>query len=85
MQLIWKIPFRILLDIIASLTFLFQGSVQHFFAVLKAEISFLWKLPGTWRKRKKWNHYDGELYPKLIIWQYFVRGKKTFADLIETN
>ena len=81
LQLLWKIPVRILLDLLASLTFLLQGSFGHALAVLKAEIFFLMKLHHTWSKRKRWNHYNGGLYPKLIVWEYFIRGRKTFEDM----
>ena len=71
-----------LLDVIACLRFLLQGSFSHFAAVLKAEIYFLLKtalLPGLNGKGGKGLAVNYQ--QTLIVWEYFVRGKQTFQSL----
>jgi len=81
-QLIWKIPVRIVLDLIACLRFLLKGSIKHFAAVLKAEWFFLIRLPVTWAKRSQCNApFKSKLCKTLIVWDYFIGGKKTFQAI----
>jgi GT2 family glycosyltransferase len=83
LALLWKLPLRILLDFVASMRFLGTGSVSHFRAVVKAEIQFLWTFPQTWDNRQGALPYcSKDLYPGFIIWDYFVRGKKTFDQIV---
>jgi len=81
-ELLWKLPVRMALDLIAGIRFLLQGSFRHFLAVLKAEVAFLFRLSSVWKKRKKCKlPYQYRLYPVFIVWNYFIRGRKTFKSL----
>ncbi len=85
-DLIWKIPFRICLDLIASIRFIFMGSFSHFLAVLKAEFVFLLSLPRTWSKRRLSKApYNSRLFPVILVWRYFVIGNRTFQSLPEAD
>ena len=82
LQLIWKLPVRMMLDLVAALRFLLTGYAAHTGAVIKAEIAFIGRLPGTWAKRAQFKApFNSELYGGVIVWDYFVRGKKTFRLL----
>jgi GT2 family glycosyltransferase len=85
-QLITRIPARLILDGAAALRFLMIGELKSIGAILKAHFSFYYNLPylnrmrnRNKRKRKPWDlsgYYSG-----VIIWQYFVKGKKRFSEL----
>ena len=82
LALIWQIPLRILLDIIAAFRFLLQGSTAHSLAVIKAEWNFFLSFYRTWQKRKQLAlPFENSLTPILLVWQYFVRGRKTYKEL----
>ena len=76
----WKLPIRLFLDGVALLRFLFNGQWTHAWAVVKAEASFLWTIPKTLSKRTSANA-PMKLYNKVIVWEYFVRGRRTFGEL----
>ena len=81
-HLFWKLPCRLALDMVASIRFLLQGSLRHFLAVLKAEMAFWIRLPRTWAKRNKQPYpYISPLFESVIVWEYFIRGRKTFQSL----
>ncbi|MCK9481074.1 MAG: glycosyltransferase family 2 protein [Bacteroidia bacterium] len=74
---------RLVLDHVAAYKFLFTGKVSHFFAVAKAHFRFITSL-RHWTKQNH-NHYQLKtvkgLYPRSIVLDYFLRGKKKFSDL----
>ncbi|GJM29272.1 MAG: glycosyl transferase family 2 [Cyclobacteriaceae bacterium] len=83
-DLVWKLPTRVVLDLIACLKFFLQGSFSHFTAVLKAEMAFLVRLPDTWHKRTKFHApYRSQLFKTLIVWDYFVKGRSTFQAIAD--
>ncbi len=87
-KLWWKLPIRIMLDLIAALTFLLQGSPADFGAVIRATGSSLWKLPHNLGKRKRIatqvpSFNAAKQYKGLLIADYYLLGKKTFKDLKE--
>jgi GT2 family glycosyltransferase len=85
-SLVWKFPIRIVLDIIAGIRFLLLGSFQHFTAVVRAEIKFFINLPRTWNKRRlNRSSYNAQLFNSLVVWDFFIRGKKTFRAIAQTD
>jgi GT2 family glycosyltransferase len=84
-QSIWKIPFRIALDTIAAWKGLFTGSGVTFIAIAKAHLHyFRWlffyrskKILSHMLNEKLYGHYHG-----LVIWDYFVKKKKTFLEIV---
>jgi GT2 family glycosyltransferase len=82
----WKIPFRMMLDQVAALKMLLSGDGGYFVAVIKAHLAFInWiffqkKRSGTYQK-KKLTLLDG-VYNGNIVWQHFVKKKKTFTEIV---
>ncbi|GAA4349656.1 glycosyltransferase family 2 protein [Hymenobacter saemangeumensis] len=77
---------RLLLDGVAGLKFLAAGQFRDFMAVLRAHFSFYSKL-GYWRQQRqaarprlRVQERPG-VYPGSIVWAYFAKGKKKFAEL----
>jgi GT2 family glycosyltransferase len=75
--LLWKLPFRIMLDDVAALRFLFTGQGKHAWAIVRAHISVFVKLGSNLSKRTS-NHSPNStgIYPGLLIWQHFIKKKK---------
>lgn len=85
-KLLWLIPFRLVLDGLAGLQFLFQGKFREIGTIIKAHFHFYGRF-GKWlrhrkKARKTLTHRNEEgIYRKSIIWQYFALRKKTFSQL----
>ncbi|MCP4460871.1 MAG: glycosyltransferase family 2 protein [Cytophagales bacterium] len=76
-QLIWKLPFRLVLDGLAAIKMAFESSPRHLTAIAKAHVHFYWRLPRNFRKRKV-------VSPPRSIWllnEHFLKGKKRFDDI----
>lgn len=82
-QLFWKMPARMFLDAISALVAVAkEKNFKTLWAIEKAHFSFFAAIPSLLKKRKKIQHYkDHALFPKSVVWQYFVGGKKTFDEL----
>lgn len=84
-ELWWKLPLRMVLDIIAALKFTFFDSPVHGFAVIRALFSFLFHLRRDWKKRSSRADLkkDSEMpvYRKMIVGEYFLKRRKTFPEL----
>jgi GT2 family glycosyltransferase len=86
--LLFKLPFRIVLDAIAAYRGLFSGNIGYFMAIVKAHFHF-----GKWfifnQKKslfvKPNNSIPKGLYAKSILWDYFVKKKTTFSEIIDTK
>jgi hypothetical protein len=82
----WKIPFRILLDIIAGFRALLTGNPKEMQAIFRAHIQFLSGL-GQWLRKRKDARTQIEsanvtgVYPHSVVVDYFIRGKRKFSDL----
>ncbi|MBS1742926.1 MAG: glycosyltransferase family 2 protein [Bacteroidetes bacterium] len=84
-QVLWTIPARIILDAIAAWKELLNGDTGYFFAVLKAHVRFTgWLVSGKkagtplpTTSKKITGKYQG-----CIVWDYFIKKKKTFAEII---
>jgi GT2 family glycosyltransferase len=86
--LLYKIPFRMVLDLVAAISFLFRNNIKGSKAVIKAYIQFIRWLPQLIRKRKKikaiatgktFNNLG--LYRGSILVEYFIKGHKTFQSI----
>ncbi|MDA3953305.1 MAG: glycosyltransferase family 2 protein [Bacteroidales bacterium] len=77
---------RMVLDGLSAIVFLLKGSLSSFFAIQKAHIHF-YKSLGKLRKKRKLlvaneivtNHK--EIYPRSIVFDYFVQKKQTYKSL----
>ncbi len=78
-----RIGVRISLDVIAALqSVLRERSFNTLLAIIKAHFSFLTSLSKLNNKRKiAPSKSAAALYPKSIVWQYFVKGKKKYSEL----
>jgi len=83
---IWKIPFRISLDNIAAFQALIKGDFITFKAIQRAHFYFL-----NWiflRKKqidlpKKYLANLHGTYNGSIVWQYFIKKRKTFSEILQ--
>jgi GT2 family glycosyltransferase len=82
---LWKIPARILLDWIAAFMGLFKGEVGYFIAIIKAHLHFIkWFL---FKRRisvfaiKKMGKPLG-WYHGSLVWEYFIKKKRTFSEIV---
>ncbi len=82
---IWKIPFRISLDNLAGFQALIKKDSNTFIAIQKAHFHFFkWcfkpdksdNLP-----KKKLEDLAG-VYTGSIVWQYFIKKRKTFSEIL---
>lgn len=89
--LIYKIPIRLVLDGVAGIHFMAKGQWKNVFSILKAHGHFYLYFFRTIGLRHDFTqliyknrigYYNSRmLYKRLIIWDYFVLGKKKFTDL----
>ncbi len=85
-QLMWKFPVRILLDWIAALKFLVDGSAANFLAVGKAHFHFLKSLRKETKKRNQLrktipNFKTKGIYPGSIVIDFYVKRIRKFSEL----
>jgi GT2 family glycosyltransferase len=85
-RLIWMLPWRILLDWISGVQALLAGKSKDAAAMLKAHLHFWRTLPVTLKKRERFPNETPfrkmkGVYHKSIVWQFFVRGIKTYSKL----
>lgn len=73
-----KLPTRIFLDWVAALKFLLEGNPGHSLAVFRAHFSALIALRSMFGKRKK---ISSPPKSKLMIFEYYIKGKKTFSAI----
>jgi GT2 family glycosyltransferase len=83
-ELLWILPFRMILDGVSAIKSLADRNVKDFIAIFKAHMSLYCMISSTWKLRKKKNTQKplpkGIQYNGCIVFGYFVRGKKTFSD-----
>lgn len=67
---------RMVFDGLAAIQFLCKGKIDHIFSIVKAHISFYKNFSLMRHKR---GHYQKRDYytTKSIVWDYYVKGKKT--------
>jgi len=80
------ITYRILLDWIAGLKFLFDGSFADLWAVTRAHLSFYRHIPALRKKRNALNHkHVSQIYQKNIVFKHFLEHKKLYTELSEKD
>jgi GT2 family glycosyltransferase len=87
-EAVWKIPFRLMLDLISALKGLLSGDAGYFLAILKSHSAFYkWMLdnqkPRT-ANRLKIRYLKG-VYRQSIVWQHFVKKKALFSEVMRGN
>lgn len=82
---LYKLPLRFLLDAISAWKGLLQGDVYFFVAIMKAHfaVCFLW-LKGykTHNMSKKSLLSLQGVYNGSVVWQHFIKHKKTFREIV---
>ncbi|MDB5193626.1 MAG: glycosyltransferase family 2 protein [Segetibacter sp.] len=87
-QRLLRIPFRMLLDWVSAFKALVNNDTPFLIGVCKAHWAFT-----KWIFSKKSanlfpNKVDGSLtgvYNGSVVWKYFIRGKKTFAEIVDKS
>lgn len=82
--LLWKLPLRIALDLLAAVVFWKTNSFDHFKAVINAIVDYLKNFRIHLKKRKalrQWRHIPAQTSRTAIIYDFFIRGRKKFSDL----
>ena len=85
---LWKIPLRFLLDSISAWKSLFEGESKYFKAVGKAHFAYLKWLIGGRNKTVMPKTKKGKVHgwcTRSIVWQHFVKGKKSFLEIVGTK
>ena len=85
-NLIWIMPIRVFLDAVAAYRELFKGNGAQFIAIARAHFSFTkWVFTKKLRKknRNRGTSLDG-FYKGSIVLDYFVKGKKTFTEILNS-
>lgn len=82
-EVFYKVFLRFFLDGLAGAYSVVKNkNFKDYRAILKAHLDFLSQLNTTLQKRKTITHKSSDgLFPKSIIWNFFVKGKKKFSDL----
>ena len=81
-RVFWVIAYRILLDWVAAVKFLFGASLADFWAVTRAHLAFYKRMPSIRKERRKLqNHPVSQMYQRNIVFENFLKGKKKFSDL----
>jgi hypothetical protein len=83
---VWKIPVRILLDLLSGVKFLFSNGAIYFFEVLKAHLAFFYWLLFRRAESNFPESKKGKLkgwINRSIVWSYFVKGEKTFTEIVK--
>ena len=81
---------RFWLDALASLQFLLKGELGSFKAVWKGRRDFRKMKPDFLESRRTNLSYASldpipEQSPSCLLWQYYIKGKKTFGELFIVN
>lgn len=81
-----KFLLRLILDGVSSLLFLKVGQWRDVLAIIRAHFSFYGRLPQLHRQRKSLLQQQKAnviLYPRSIVWAYFMKGRKTFDAIVK--
>lgn len=81
-----KIVLRLFMDALAFANMIIRGQVRPSFSIVSAHWNFFINLPKWIKKRREtqaWvvKHCKTGVYPKSIVKEYFIGGKKKFSDL----
>ena len=75
--------YRLVLDGIAAVRFLFQLKPKHFIAVFKAHLSFYANFSKMYKKREKNNFTSNYYLITSIVWSHFGHHIKNFNILVK--
>ena len=88
LELLWTIIIRLMLDGLAAWKAIFTGDAGFFIAVCKAHIHFtawlLFEKKAPVEMHNKKVKITG-LYHGSIVWDYFIKKKKTFREIVDNK
>ena len=78
----WIVAYRILLDWVAAIKFLFGGGLKDFWAVIRAHFAFYKRIPTLRKFRKEHpSRQVNRMYMGNIVFESFLKGVKRYSDL----
>lgn len=85
--LLWKLPIRVALDWIAALKSVLSGNLSDSVAIFRAHLHVIFGLGNLLKKRTQLqeqlrNFKVKHQYPKFMVWDYFIRNKRLFTELV---
>jgi GT2 family glycosyltransferase len=83
-ELIWKLPFRWIMDYIAIAKFCFTGNFKEGLMILKSHLYILQNFSKTLKKRKKIRQTrfnEAGIYPHFLLFSYHIAGVRKYSDL----
>ena len=85
-KLWWIIPFRMCLDVLTLLNMYMDGEFKASTGINRAHYHFLLYFGRWWKSRRhiqslKHKPNLNGIYPKSLVWKFFVQGKKEFHQL----
>lgn len=85
---LWRIPIRLWMDALAAWKGLLSGDVKYFFTIMKAHLMFIkWLLIDTGQSvfpKEKNGELKG-IYGSSVVWQYFVKKKIWFSEIVKNK
>ena len=74
--------FRLCLDGLAAVKFLFEARPKHSWSVLKAHLHFYLRFTYFLKKRRLHTTKQSQYYHlRSVVWNYFLLGKRKFSEL----
>jgi GT2 family glycosyltransferase len=87
-QLWWKLPFRMGLDAVSAWMNLLKGDGGYFMAIVKAHWRYAGWVLGSRRGVRlpvKRGAKLAGMYPGSVAWQYFIKKKQLFSEIVENK
>ncbi|MFN8266114.1 MAG: glycosyltransferase family 2 protein [Chitinophagaceae bacterium] len=82
---LWKIPLRLALDGVSAWKQLASGQPVYWKAVVKAHFAYVgWLFSNRKSFKADYPRLTG-WYKGSIVWDYFVKGKKQFSQIVDTK
>ncbi len=86
-SLIWVLPARFLLDLVSAVYYTLSGDIYFVWSVILAHLSFAKRLKNTINYRRFHRNVpigiaEKELSPFSILWQYYIKGKQRYSEII---
>jgi hypothetical protein len=85
---LWKMPLRICLDAVFAWKCLLKGDADAFMAIIEAHGALLkWCLRKKNKIRfpKKPMASLAGVYPRSLVFSYFIKKKKHFSEIVDNN
>ncbi|TDH28078.1 glycosyltransferase family 2 protein [Segetibacter sp. 3557_3] len=82
----WKLPLRIVLDVVSAMQALLAGKRGFARAVVQAHFAFYKWLFSTKRENLFSRGRNGKIHGVFsgsIVWAYFIKNKKTFNEIVQ--